>query len=71
MIKIKNVIFDENFSYDKNEIDLMQLINEFMLKTTFEILDFINILCIKKFESNFDEKFIINHLIIQSINMNI
>ena len=71
MIRIKNVIFDKNFSYDKNEIDLMQLINEFMLKTTFEIFDFINISRIKKFESNFDEKFIINQSIDQSINTNI
>ena len=53
-------MFDKNFSYDKNEIDLMQLINEFMLKTTFEIFDFINISRIKKLESDFDEKFIIN-----------
>ena len=71
MIKIKNVMFDENFSYDKNEIDLMQLINEFMLKTTFEIFDFISISRIKKLESNFDEKFIINQSIDQSINTNI
>ena len=71
MIKIKNVIFDENFSYDKNKIDLMQLINEFMLKTTFEIFDFISISRIKKLESNFDEKFIINQSIDQSINTNI
>ena len=53
-------MFDENFSYDKNKIDLMQLINEFMLKTAFEIFDFINILRIEKLESDFDEKFIIN-----------
>ena len=61
-------MFDENFSYDKNEIDLMQLISEFMLKTTFEIFDFISISRIEKLESDFDEKFIINQSINQSIN---
>ena len=64
-------MFDENSSYDKNEIDLMQLINEFMLKTAFEIFDFISISRIKKFESDFDEKFIINQSIDQSINTSI
>ena len=64
-------MFDKNFSYDKNEVDLMQLINEFMLKTTFEIFDFISISRIKKLESNFDEKFTINQSINQSINTNI
>ena len=61
-------MFDENFSYDKNEIDLMQLINEFMLKTAFEIFDFIIISRIEELESDFDEKFIINQSIDQSIN---
>ena len=68
MIKIKNVMFDENFSYDKNKIDLMQLINELMLKTAFEIFDFISISRIEKLESDFDKKFIINQSIDQSIN---
>ena len=61
-------MFDENFSYDKNEIDLMQLINELMLKTAFEIFDFISISRIEKLESDFDKKFIINQSINQSIN---
>ena len=71
MIRIRNVMFDENFSYDKNEIDLIQLINKFMLKTAFEIFDFTSTSRIEKFESDFDEKFIINQSIDQSINTSI
>ena len=64
-------MFDENSIYDKNEIDLMQLINELMLKTTFEIPNFHISNYIEKLESNFDEKITINKSTDQSINTTI
>ena len=64
-------MFDKNSTYDKNEIDLMQLINELMLKTTFEIPNFHISNYIEKLESNFDEKITINKSTDQSINTTI
>ena len=36
IIKIKNVMFDDQISYNADDIDLMQMIHEFMLKTIYE-----------------------------------
>ena len=62
-------MFDENCIYDKGEIDLMQLINELMLKATFEILDFHISSHIKKLESDFDEEITISKSTDQTINI--
>lgn len=60
-------MFNKNFIYEKNKIDLMSLINEFLLQTTFEILNFSSIACIKEMNSNSNKQISINQLIDQSI----
>jgi hypothetical protein len=36
MIRTRDVIFDENSKYDSSDVDLIQIIIELMLETTFE-----------------------------------
>ena len=52
-------MFDENIIYEKGEIDLMQLIDEFMLKATFDISEFFTSAVIE-FDSDFDEEITFN-----------
>ena len=57
-------MFNENIIYEKNDVDLMQLVDELMLKImikTFEISKFF-ISAIIKFDFNFDKKIIINNI---------
>ena len=52
-------MFDENTTYEKGEIDLMQLVDKLMLKSTFDIFEF-SISAVIELDSDFDEEITLN-----------
>jgi hypothetical protein len=61
MIWIRNVIFDEKSEYDSSDIDLIQIIIELMLETTFEFQNLDSIISIVEvniWENDTNEKLI-------------
>ena len=45
-------MFDENFKYDVHDVDLTQIVNEFMLKTIYEVHNLNLLIRIIEIESN-------------------